>query len=217
MIAAVGSLMADVEDELSAYYGFPLLASAAEHVITRAELVEALGAQAQAQPEWQSRAGVWLVPDRTEGTESVYIGISLDAALTRVLSAADPRLTLDNGNLDAFCILIEELSHFHLLLNRVSAGRPVTRSELEMQGELDKLLICARTLKRQSGDYHVIALARTLYDRAQIVAHDPEPYVQATRFAARFWFGHSEDGPDGVREELRAFYDADWTEKRRSA
>jgi hypothetical protein len=139
--------------------------------------------------------------------------------LCEELAKASPLAGLDNVNLDAFCILVEELSHFHLLLNRVDAGRPVTRSELELQGELDKLLICARLLKRQSGDYHVVALARTLYDRAEIVAADPEPYVQATKYAARFWFAASEDGPDDpqVKERLRALYNADWTEKRRSA
>jgi hypothetical protein len=212
---ALASLMTAVEDELSAYYGFPLLAASAGHLITREDLRAALGERAEQTPEWQARAGVWVVPD----AEQAFVGITLDAPLTDALAARDPRAGLANDNLDAFCILIEELSHFHLLLNRMTAGRPVTRSELEMQGELDKLLICARTLKRQSGDYHVVELARTLYDTAKITAADAEPYIQATKLAARFWFRRAEDSPDAaaVRASLQALYEADWAEKRRSA
>lgn len=213
----LGRLITAVEDELSAYYAFPLLTSAAEHLISRDDLSKALDGRAEKEPEWQARAGVWVLPDNSDS--SVFIGLQLDSDLASALAATDPQTSLVNANLDAFCILIEEVSHFHLLLNRINVERPVTRSELEMQGELDKLLICARTLKRQSGDYQVVALARTLYDHAQIVAADPEPYIQATKFAARFWFARSDDGPDHarVRTDLRTFYQADWDEKRRSA
>lgn len=211
----LANLMTAVEGELAAYYDFPVLAPVAAHVISRDELSAALGNQAQNEPEWAARAGVWMIPDN----DGAFIGVTLDEPLKECLASMDPRTLLDNGNLDAYCILIEEVSHFHLLLNRLAEGRPVTRSELELQGELDKLLICAKTLKRQCGDYNVVPLARTLYDRAEIIASDPEPYVQATRYAARFWFGQGDEGPDGarVRERLRALYRADWSEKRRSA
>ena len=95
---------------------------------------------------------------------------------------------LSDANLDAFCVLVEEVSHFHLIVNRAEAKLPVTKLELEWQGEVDKLLLCALLLQKQSGDPHVLPLVRRLFDEALIISdHNRQRYEEATRFAARFW------------------------------
>ncbi len=206
-----------VEEELAGYYGFPLLAGASSHFVTKAELKAALGDAAEAQPEWTARGGVWLVNSEAHADEDVFVGITIAPEIAMTLEAHNPLAGLDNDNLDAFCVLVEEVSHFHLILNRIAAQKPVTRTELELQGELDKLLVCARLLKKQSGDHHVLPLARMLYDLAEIVTSGEgreEAYRAATKYAARFWFG-SESGPDDalVRLRLQAIYRTSWAGK----
>jgi len=204
-----------VERELAEFYAFAPAARASGHLVTKAELHRSLGDPVKEKPEWHARAGVWL--SEPSHDEDVFIGLHLDDALKAQLESHDPTVALDAANLDAFCVLVEEVSHFHLILNRALATHPVTRLELEWQGEVDKLVVASRTLERQSGDPHVLPLARALYDLSSIDAHaDAELYWQATKYAARFWFDALRAGlesPEDARPTLRAAYEAQWDSK----
>jgi hypothetical protein len=41
----------------------------------------------------------------------------------------------------AFTLVAEEVSHFHYLLHHAHQGRQVSQFELELQGDVDKLLL----------------------------------------------------------------------------
>ena len=201
-----------VERGLAEFYGFAPLSTESAHLVTRDELRASLGGAVESLPEYRARAGVFLV----EQTPDTFIGIHFDESLRATLEARDPTRELSDANLDAFCILVEEVSHFHLLLNRLAPGRGVSKLELETQGEIDKLLVCALLLGHQAGDQHLVPLARRLYDTAVITGEDKELYWQATRHAARFWFEairrEARLGPR-LRESLRQIYAASWAEK----
>jgi hypothetical protein len=208
-------IMAAVERQLAAFYGFPIASAAAGHLISRDDLRACLGDDAGQHPGWGARGGVWLL--NTDAADDVFIGIHIDEEVAERLAQADPLAQLDNRNLDPFCVLVEEVSHFHLILNRAQAARTVTRLELEWQAEIDKLLICAQTLERQSGDPHLLPLARVLYDHATIDAEDSELYWEATKHAARFWFealrADEDLTLDAVRPTLREVYRTSWPRK----
>lgn len=203
-----------VEQRLAEFYGFDLLARAQDHLVSRSELTHSLGQTVASLPEFQARAGVFLQEPGSGG--DLYIGIHYDSAITDRLAEHDPLRRLDDHNLDAFCILVEELSHFHLILNRMERGQGVSKLELEWQGEVDKLLISAVTLADQAGDLHLSPLARKLFDQAQILGENQELYWQATRHAARLWFAVAQTAEGltpKLRDVLRQSYRAPWAEK----
>ncbi len=203
-----------VERRLADFYGFVPLAEAKNHLVSRVELAKSLGSSVEALPEFQARGGVFL--QESAATDDLFIGIHYDDAIGAKLEVHDPLARLDNDNLDEFCTLVEELSHFHLILNRQKQNRGVSKLELEWQGEVDKLLMSATLLEAQAGKFHLSPLARKLFDDAIIVSEDYELYWQATRHAARFWFAaasRNEGLSPRLREILRQSYQAPWTEK----
>lgn len=203
-----------VELRLADFYGFHPQSEASQHLVTRDELQASLGDAVARLPEFQGRGGVFL--QNGEAPNDLFIGIHLDDEIRTTLEQTDPLRRLDDGNLDEFCVLVEEVSHFHLILNRATVDQGVSKLELEWQGEVDKLLVCAMMLKEQQGDLHLEPLARRLYDTATIIAKDVELYWEATRHAARFWREtgrHMEPLGAAVREHLRRTYRASWSDK----
>ncbi len=208
------SLIDYVERQLAEFYGFALLARAKDHLATKAELTASLGEGVARLPEFRARAGVFLQEPGQGG--DLFIGVHYDESILSRLDQKNPLDRLDDQNLDAFCILIEELSHFHLILNRIDRGQGVSKLELEWQGEVDKLLVSAVTLEGQAGDLHLSPLARKLFDQAHITGEDQELYWQAHRQAARLWFSvaqKAEGLTPRLREILRQSYYAPWAEK----
>ena len=194
---------------------FRSLARAQDHVVGKDQLRRSFGPGVASMEEFKARGAVFLQEDGR--TDELFIGIHYDQILVATLEGQNPLVRLENSNLDAFCTLVEEVSHFHLILNRQSQNRGVSKLELEWQGEIDKLLLCATLLEAQSGDLHLSPLAQLLFDSASIVSANHETYWQATKHAARFWFAmaHREQGlTPKLREILRQSYQAPWTEKR---
>lgn len=225
--AQLQDVVSDVERLLASFYAFDPLSSAVSHLVSREQLKHSLGDQVTSLREYQARAGVFLFePSRHQANGGVeaagepgelFIGIHFDDSIKSIVEAADPRQCLEEKNLDAFCVLVEEISHFHLILNRAEHGLGVSKLELEWQGEVDKLLICAKTLEAQVGDPHLEVLTRKLFDVATIESDaNYDLYWQATRYAARFWFEAVRKFgrlSEELRETLKRTYEASWTQK----
>lgn len=124
----------------------------------------------------------------------VWLGLYLDSRVRGKLAARDPYARLDARNLCPFLTAVEETSHFLYLLWSAGHGRPVTRFELELQGEVDKFASSALVLKGQGWRAHASAapanVCRMLFDAASFDARlDPEEaarYLAAHRLAARY-------------------------------
>jgi hypothetical protein len=219
--AALAEVVGDVERRLSDFYGFAPTAPAALHVLSSAELGQSLAARdaAASMPEAEGRAGVFVTSPST-ADDDLFIGIHFDDSISARLAADGPLVRLSDANLDAYCVVVEEVSHFHLILNRALAARTVSRLELEWQGEIDKLLLAATLLSEQAGHCHLEPLARRLFDEATITAVDAPHYWEATRLAARFWRSATRQTSrvtSELRDTLRASYYADWERKLKSA
>lgn len=206
-----------IERQLADYYGFELLTSATTHLVSRIQLQEALGKDVEGLPEFQARGGVFLVePPIIGDADDVFIGVYVDADVISTLHLNNPLLRLDELNLNDYCLLIEEISHFHLILNRLHLGRGVSKLEIEWQGEIDKLLVCALTLANQHGHLHLYALTHRLFDCSVLTGVNQELYWQATRHAARFWYRALRAGKGlgtDLRLLLRRAYGANWPGK----
>jgi hypothetical protein len=122
--------------------------------------------------------------------EDVSVGVLLEPAVAQALRDADPRVQLDQSNLQAFCVVTEEVSHFLYLLFCARFARSVTQLELELQGEVDKYLCAAFVLSLQNEGTVSATLHERLFRRYRLAAHvdaeQAERYRAASRLADRY-------------------------------
>jgi hypothetical protein len=81
-----------------------------------------------------------------ETGEGVRACIYYPDALIDRLEARPPQRGLDDENLDAFAVFVEELDHFLVAAERAHAGRGVSLLELELQANVTKDLVLSRFL-----------------------------------------------------------------------
>ncbi len=204
----LSEIVTQVEAILANYYQFEPTIEATNHLV--------------GSPDGSTRRGEVLVA--VENNET-FIGIVFSKDIIQTLELNNPLHYLHSGNLDAFCVIVEEISHAHLIANRASTDLKVSKLELEWQAEIDKLLVCGLILEQQCGRANVVPLARKLYDTATFnvpSGSDEESlYETATRWAARFWWDRLRpmDQPDRVlkcratRELLCEAYELPWSDK----
>jgi hypothetical protein len=210
------NLVSHIETLLAEYYSFSPIVSATSFMLDDAALSSFSGSENLNSEDFSPERGSVVVVDEGE-KEGVFIGLHIADSIVAGLEHANPLNALDGENLDKFCLLVEELSHFHLILNRMVAKKSVTRLELEWQAEVDKLLISSIVLKNQNGYSNQNQLAVALFDHAITTSSKKELYDTATRYAAKFWFEalkNSRWTDQKVRRFLLRNYHLNWEDKR---
>ena len=198
-----------VEQTLADYYRFDPMITATDHLIYSNHT------------DSPSKRGEVLVA--FENNEA-FIGINFREDIVNTLEFSDPLNQLNNANIDAFCVVVEEISHAHLIANRASTDLQVSMLELEWQAEIDKLLVCGLILDQQCGRANVVPLARKLYDVSRVQTKNETEealYETASRWAARFWWERLRplSHPDRVircqstRDLLCEAYENPWSNK----
>ena len=154
-----------------------------------------------------------------EGAEGLDVGLWLAPVLFEQLRGVLPggrsgaRLALDR--LAAFAPLAEGVSHFLYLGAAAAADRPVSRLELEVQGEIDKFAAAALHLWGRGLRHGIFELCDRLFRRVSYFPHlDPgerDRYETANRLAggyARHLAGRfvAEGKLDAFLQELRRSY-----------
>ena len=215
---AIHDVVSYIEQHIAATYDLSNLPAVRDHLINSTELESSLGDQV---PTDLTRAGLVV----NEAGDEAFVGIFLDDGLLQKLAKTPPMRELNHDNLDAFSVLVEEISHFMMLATRLSTNRGVSRLEMELQGEMDKMLTAATLLQHQAGDPHVEHLTHIMFDRSAVVSPwHRETYTEANRVAGRFWHGiRRRMAGGGDREQimsevgqvLRQTYSATWDEKQR--
>jgi hypothetical protein len=107
----------------------------------------------------------------TQQGDDVSLGVVLEDSVRERLAAADPRVHLDGGNLDPFCVAAEEVSHFVYLFFCAQAARQVTQLELELQGEVDKYLSAVFLLSLQNEGAVSPLLRELMFRRYRLADH----------------------------------------------
>ena len=185
--AQFAAIISSIEQDIADYYGFAILHRAEDHLVSEDILPEIRRLRGKTE---SFRAAVYF----SETGDEFAIGVHFDPKIRASLLADNPKFSLTNRNLDAFCVLVEELSHFHLLINRASADKQISFLELEWQAEVDKLLFCGIYLERLVGDSHIQPLLKLLfgpgYEEPSLEPH----YAMAERFAAKFWLDFIKTG-----------------------
>ena len=128
--------------------------------------------------------------------DAVSVGVVLDPGVGARLAELDPRVQLDDRNLDPFCAAIEEVSHFVYLSFCARAERTVTELELELQGEVDKYLCAVFLLSLQNEGAVSSRLKQLLFRHYRIAeaasGERAERYRAASQLAYRYC-GYLED------------------------
>jgi hypothetical protein len=122
--------------------------------------------------------------------EELSLGVVLDPRVGALLSARDPLVHLDLGNLDSFCTATEEVSHFVYLLFCARTARTVTQLELELQAEVDKYLCAGALLSLQNDGAVSPGLKELLFRHYRLAdsvsGERAERYRAASQLAYRY-------------------------------
>lgn len=204
------SLIEEIENELEKFYQFPLSYSAKDFIVSKSDLKRICGDAITNNSEWNSAGSVWYLP--TQNNEEAFIALHVSDVVWDELNSLDPRKALTSNNLSSFCILAEEISHFHLIINRGCQNRSVHKAELEWQGEVDKFLLSAAFLQKQCGNPHMAPLLQKLIFEAQIVSENIELYNYATKMTRQLFQKFQRENPEfekniyTIAEFIRQFY-----------
>ena len=98
---------------------------------------------------------------------------------------------LNLSNLNLFWLLVEEISHFRLLITRAVADLKVSKLQLEFQAEIDKILLTYLFLDKQRTKPSLSKLCELSFSRCVLLpAHSSEffLYEEASRWASVFWY-----------------------------
>lgn len=146
--------------------------------------------------------------------DALAVSVYLPDCLVECLEHNDPRRSLDDGNIDAFAVLVEELDHFLVIAERYRTGGVMSLLDLELHANVTKYLVLKmfmgkmrRTSRLSSRDAAWIRFH--LFDKAEFAEPDPEVlarYQEATRLARRYlgWFDTLSLGERPA--ELRRFH-----------
>jgi len=205
-------LTARIERILAEYYGFEIELSSSDCLL----------ALEQGEPD-AAPAGELLVAQDND----LFVGLKFSRSTVEQAveyEASDP---FTSRRIAALLVIIEEVSHFHLLTQRAQFDLATTRIEMEWQAEVDKLIVLPELL----GEFGVRVVLRGLRHfivmgfrlREGLTPEESLRYLEATRYFDRLWqeklgpqlsrgldFGMREPG---VRGKLRELYRVPWSEK----
>jgi hypothetical protein len=198
-------------------YGLaPLVGDVAPYLIGDAGLRAMAVAHAEAAGE-AGRPRLLLRPERDGVRAVLYYPDALVAHLER----HDPRHGLDDRNIDAFAMLVEELDHLLVVADRLAARRPLRLLDLELHALVTKYLIVLHLLGRLTGRRRVSEFHRAwarhhlLEKYADGDDAESERYLAAARLASRYvrWLDRLTTA--GRQAELRRFHARPFDEQAR--
>ena len=136
------------------------------------------------------------------------INIFFSKKLKNSLEENCPLEELSLKNIDAFCALAEEISHFHFIIDHCHRDEPFSLLELEWQGEIDRFLSCVFLLQEQSGSSHYRQLFSLFFEEEYRTHLSPfkERYIEASYLARKYLAKNIPKGLFSMRNTFRASF-----------
>lgn len=207
-------VLSQLEDHLACLYETPTDYDIYDFLITDATRAESLTPKGQ--PANDERLLVLQSEDHLD------ISVYLDHDTLARLQDDDPLVVLHEGNLAAFMLALEGVSHFHYLCWNASFDKSVTLLELELQAEVDKYVTVLMLLGAQGNNTDSSAIHQRLFDeihyRQDLQVEHLTRYQHANYYAAKYCRTLSETYPAADNQpsfisELRRFYRLPQNEK----
>jgi hypothetical protein len=158
----------------------------------------------------------------SESADRLDISVYVDEDTLSRLSDDDPLVVLHEGNLAAFMLALEGVSHFHYLCWNAAYDKSVTLLELELQAEVDKYVTALMLLSAQGNRTSANSVHQRLFDqihfRQDLRDEHLTRYQHANHYAAKYCrtlkneFPRHDDQPLFINE-LRRFYRLTQNEK----
>jgi len=126
--------------------------------------------------------------------DGLAVSVYYPDSLIECLERNDTTRRLDDGNVDAFTVLVEELDHFLVIAERFRSGGAISLLDLELHANVTKYLMLKlfvgrmRRLTRLS-QVDSAWIRFHLFEKGDYVDADPDVrarYHDASRFAARY-------------------------------
>jgi len=136
------------------------------------------------------RTGARVLVRNPEG--SPRLAVYYPDSLVRHLERHDPRRGIDDGNIDAFAVLVEELDHLLVIASRAARRRPVSLLELEIHAGVTKYLVVIHFLgrlvtRRRLSEFHRLWARHHLFGKYAAGRGENESrYLEAARLARRY-------------------------------
>lgn len=151
----------------------------------------------------------------SEAGNELDVALFVHEKILDTLAESNPFARLHDGNLDAFWIALEGVSHFLYLVCNAGAGRSVRLLEMELQAEVDKFVATLFLLRSQDVTGSHRRLHHYLFEciefDAALSPEDLTRYREANRYAGKYCLGLSRGylsrrRRTGLVDELRRFY-----------
>lgn len=207
-------LLSQVQNYLAGFYEAPTPYDIYDFLITDAAHADALTPTGERDNDERL-----LVAQTDDGVElSIYV----DGDTLSFLRDDDPFTGLHDGNLSAFMVALEGVSHFHYLCWNASFDKSVTLLELELQAEVDKYVTAIALLGEQENTPGIEDVHERLFEnvrfRDDLAADHRARYQDANRYAGKYCRALLTNYPEAHREpcfrnELRRFYRLTQNEK----
>lgn len=205
--------LAEVQRYLCGFYDSPNAYAVDDFLITDSALASALAPSSSSANDERV-----LVAESDDG---LALSLYLSAETLEQLDLEDPFVDLHEGNLAAFLLALEGVSHFNYLCWNASYDRSVTLLELELQAEVDKYVTARDLLQRQGQSATPDELHRRLFERIyfheELDSQQLDRYRCANRYAAKYCHSLSENysmlASRAYKNELRRFYRLSQNEK----
>ena len=149
-----------------------------------------------------------------EAEAGLALSIYYPDSLVRCLERNDPTRCLDDVNVDAFNVLVEELDHFLVIAERYRSRGVMSLLDLELHANVTKYLVLKMFVGKMRGvgrlsEEDAAWVRYQVFEKGEFVEPDPdvcERYRDAARLGGRYV--HALDGLDPADRvpELRRFH-----------
>jgi len=158
-----------------------------ENFLINQEMLERLKERQHTLSSSLNRKGLMLLfPEGDELRLAVYLH---DQVIDN-LNTHNPFLGLNDKNIHAFCIMVEEVSHFLYTTWKARHGIQITKLELELQAEVDKFIICTLYCLNHEARINSLSLKEFLFETFSLEKDLPleskNRYSTATKLALHY-------------------------------
>jgi hypothetical protein len=136
--------------------------------------------------------------EHDEAFLAIHLSDRVHLSITSANSAAS--LLASREGIDALLILIEEISHFHHFIDHTTKSETISRFELELVAELQKIAIASLIAHDLFGRSYLQELIHMVYSESMIHSQMTD-YAKISKLGERFWKQHlKKHGPTLLKE-----------------